>query len=213
MSPRRSAADARDTRSAILVRGLEIASAEGMEGVTIGRLAADLGLSKSGLLGHFGTKETLQLALVDTAAEAFSREVSDPADGTAFGMDHLVALCAAWVSYLERGVLPGGCFFMAAASEFDDRPGPVRDAVAGLHSLWQNDLRRHIRLAIAAGELPDGTEADQLLFELGGVMLALNHALQLYGDRTAIERTRRAMGRLLGRPLPAPTATRRRVAV
>ena len=93
-----------------------------------------------------------------------------------------------------------------AASEFDDRPGPVRDAVAGLHSLWQNDLRRHIRLAIAAGDLPEGTDADQLLFELGGLMLALNHALQLYHDRTALERTRRAMSRLLGRPVTALAA-------
>jgi AcrR family transcriptional regulator len=203
VSPRRSAADARDTRSAILARGLELASVEGLEGLTIGRLATELGLSKSGLLGHFGTKESLQLALVDAAAELFSREVADPANGVPFGMPQLLALCESWVSYLERSVLPGGCFMMAAASEFDDRHGRVRDAVAGLHSLWQNDLRRHIRLAIATGDLPPDTDAEQLVYELGGLMLALNHALQLYGDRTAIERTRRAMSRLLGQPVGA----------
>ena len=201
MSPRRSVADARQTRAAIVARGVHVASIEGLQGLTIGRLAADLGLSKSGLLGHFGSKEALQLEVVDAAAEVFTREVADRAAGTAPGMPKLLAMCAAWVSYLERGVFPGGCFFTAAATEFDDRHGPVRDAIAGLNSLWERDLRRQIRIAVSAGDLPSDTDADQVVFELVGLMLALNRALQLYRDRAAPERARRAMSRLLGRPL------------
>jgi AcrR family transcriptional regulator len=200
VSPRRSVAEAGQTRSAILARGVQVASVEGLQGLTIGRLAADLGLSKSGLLGHFGSKQTLQLAVVDTAAEVFSREVSDRAAGTAPGLPRLRALCAAWVSYLERGVFSGGCFFTAAVSEFDDRDGPVRDAVAGLNSLWERDLRVQVRLAIASADLPADTDPDQVVFELVGLMLALNRGLQLQRDRGALERTRRAIGRLLGQP-------------
>jgi AcrR family transcriptional regulator len=203
VSPRRSAVDARQTRSAILSRGLDVASVEGLQGLTIGRLAADLGLSKSGLLGHFGSKETLQLELIDLAAAVFTHEVADRAAGTAFGMPRLRAMCEAWVSYLERGVFPGGCFFTAVVAEFDDREGPIRDAIVGLTSLWERDLRRQVTLAVAAGEMPADSDADQIVFELVGQMLALNRSLQLLRDRAAPWRTRQAMGRLLGRSVSA----------
>lgn len=179
-----------------------VASAEGLEGLTIGRLATDLDLSKSGVLGHFGSKEALQLAVLDTAAEVFAREVAAPAAGTPEGLPRLLSLCAAWVSYLERGVFPGGCFFAAAAAEFDDRDGPVRDAVAALDASWQHYLHTQASLAVMAGDLPPDTDADQVVFELEGQMLALNQALQLHRDRTAPERTRRAMSRLLGHSVP-----------
>jgi AcrR family transcriptional regulator len=199
--------EARRTRADLLERGLAIASVDGLERLTIGRLASEAGMSKSGVLGQFGSKENLQLAVVDTAAAVFAREVTWPVVRCAPpGMPRLLALCAAWVSYLERGVFPGGCFFTAVASEFDDRGGPVRDAVAALNDMWQRGLRRHVLRAIDEGDLPPGTDADQVVFELTGQMLALNHALQLYGDQTAAERTHRAMSRLLGRPLPAPPA-------
>jgi AcrR family transcriptional regulator len=208
MSPRRSAAEARRTRTDLLARGLAIASVDGLEGLTIGRLAADLGMSKSGVLGQFGSKENLQLAVVETAAAVFAREVTEPVlRHTPPGMPRLLALCAAWVSYLERGVFPGGCFFTAVAIEFDDRDGPVRDAIATLNDMWQRGLRRHIVRASDAGDLPPDTDADQLVFELTGQMLALNHALRLSGDRTAPVRARRAMSRLLGRPLTGSPAT------
>ena len=185
MSPRRSVAEARRTRADILACGVRLASVEGLEGLTIGRLATELNMSKSGVLGHFGSKEELQLAVVDAAAEIFTREVSDRAGGIPSGLRKLLAICAAWVSYLERRVFPGGCFFTAASAEFDDRPGRVRDAIAGLTSLWDRDLYRQTRAAIEAGDLPPDTDADQLVFELGGVIMALNHALQLHRDRTA----------------------------
>jgi AcrR family transcriptional regulator len=198
-------AEARRTRADLLARGLAVASVDGLEGLTIGRLAAEAGMSKSGVLGQFGSKENLQLAVIESAAAVFAREVTEPVlRHTPAGMPRLLALCAHWVSYLERGVFPGGCFFTAVATEFDDRAGPVRDAIAARNEMWQRGLRRHVLLAVQAGDLPPDTDPDQLVFELTGLVLALNHALRLTRDRTAPERTRRAMSRLLGRPLPVP---------
>jgi len=201
MSPRRSVAEAHRTRGAILARGVGLASVEGLAGLTIGRLAADLDMSKSGVLGHFGSKEELQLAVVDAAAEVFTREVADRARGVAPGLAKLLAMCAAWVSYLERGVFPGGCFFTAAAAEFDGRGGRVRDAVVGMTSVWDRDLYRQVRTAVADGDLPADTDADQVVFELTGVMMALNNAIQLHRDTGAPDRARVAMRRVLGHPL------------
>ncbi len=197
MSPRRSVADTLETRQRILERSLAIASAEGLEGLTIGRLAEELGMSKAGLLGHFGTKEGLQLAVVDEAAAVFSREVPERVKQAPSGLPHLRAVCEAWVSYLEREVLPGGCFFTAATTEFDGRSGRVRDALAGMNALWRRDLRIHIRRAMSFGELPADTDVDQLIYELVGIMLALNHFLQLEHDDAAPARARRALERLL----------------
>jgi AcrR family transcriptional regulator len=182
-----------------------LASTEGLEGLTIGRLAAELQMSKSGVLGHFGSKEELQLAVVDAAADIFTREVADKARGVAVGLPKLLASCRAWVSYLERRVLPGGCFFTAAAAEFDDRPGRVRNAIAGLATVWNRDLYRQTRTAVAAGDLPADTDADQLVFEVTGVIMALNNALQLQRDPDAPGRARRALTRLLGYPIAALT--------
>ncbi|MFJ8357328.1 TetR/AcrR family transcriptional regulator [Streptomyces sp. NPDC093984] len=198
MSPRNSVLEAGRTRQRIVDRGLALASVDGLEGLTIGRLATELGMSKAGVLGHFGTKESLQLAVVDAAAEMFAREVPQRARGVPPGLARLRALCEAWVSYLERQLLPGGCFFTAAAAEFDGRGGPVRDALAGLDSLWRRDLSIHIRRAITVGDLPPDTDPDQLVYELVGIMLALNHSLQLHRDEQASGRARRAVQRLLG---------------
>lgn len=196
MSPRRSAADTLETRQRILDRSLAIASAEGLEGLTIGRLADELGMSKAGLLGHFGTKEGLQLAVVDEAAAVFSREVPQRVKQLPSGLPRLKAVCEAWVSYLEREVLPGGCFFTAATTEFDGRSGRVRDALAGMNALWRRDLRIHIRRAISDGDLPGDTDVDQLIYEIVGIMLALNHFLQLEHDAAAPARARQALDRL-----------------
>ncbi|WP_042366989.1 TetR/AcrR family transcriptional regulator [Streptacidiphilus neutrinimicus] len=198
MSPRKSVAETRLTRRRIVDRGLEIASMEGLEGLTIGRLATDLGMSKAGVIGHFGTKETLQLAVVDEAADVFTREVPERVHDVPAGLARLRAMCEAWVAYLERHVLPGGCFFTAAATEFDDRGGPVRDAIAGLSAVWQRDLRIQARLAVHGGELPADTDVGQLVYDLVGIMLALNHFLQLQGDPAAPQRARRSLRRLLG---------------
>jgi AcrR family transcriptional regulator len=185
-------------------RGVDVASREGLEGLTIGRLAEDLGMSKSGLLGHFGSKETLQLVVLDRAAEIFWREVWEPVADRPAGLARVRAVCASWVDYLERGVFPGGCFFTAAAAEFDDRPGAIRDAVASYAQRWQRELSWQLRRAVDAGEVPPDTDAEQVVFELTGVMMILNQALQLYGDRTAPDRARRAITGLLDRTATPP---------
>ncbi|UKD57896.1 TetR/AcrR family transcriptional regulator [Amycolatopsis sp. FU40] len=196
MSPRKSVAETGLTRRRILDLGLAIASAEGLEGLTIGRLAGELGMSKAGVLGHFGSKESLQLAVVDTAAEMFVREVPERARGVPRGLPYLRAAGEAWISYLERELLPGGCFFTAAAAEFDGREGPVRDAVVRMSAFWERELRVNIWRAVSLEELPADTDIDQLLYEFVGIMLALNHFLQLHDDRQASARARRALERL-----------------
>ncbi|MDR8414134.1 TetR/AcrR family transcriptional regulator [Nonomuraea sp. 3-1Str] len=193
MSPRRSVADALGTRSAILDRSVAIASVEGLEGLTIGRLATELGMSKSGVLGHFGSKEALQLAVLERAGEVFRAEVWEPVVMVTPGLPRLVALCEAWISYLERGVFPGGCFFVAAAHEFDGRDGAVRDAVEARFDTWTARLRKEAGRAVDAGDLPDDTDPEQVAFELMGVLMALNHALQLHRDPRAADRARRAV--------------------
>lgn len=197
MSPRRSVVETRRTRQRILDRSLQIASLEGLEGLTIGRLAEEVGMSKAGVIGHFGTKEGLQLAVVDCAAESFERHVPQLVHDAPPGLPHLRATCEAWVRYLEHDALPGGCFFAAAAAEFDGRKGPVRDAIARMNAMWRRELLLHIHRAVRAGELPSETDADQLVYELIGTMLALNLYLQLQNDRSAPDRARRAVNRLL----------------
>ncbi|MFJ6695382.1 TetR/AcrR family transcriptional regulator [Streptomyces sp. NPDC091272] len=198
MSPRNSVAEARRTRQRVVDRGLALASVEGLQGLTIGRLATELQMSKAGILGHFGTKEGLQLAVVDAGAELFAREVPQRVRSVPPGLPHLRAVCEAWVSYLEREVLPGGCFITAATTEFDGRQGPVRDALAGMNALWQRDLRLDVQRAVSAGDLPADTDPHQLVYELVGIMLALNYFLQLQHDPSAPTRARSAVRRLLG---------------
>src|SRR3954469_8081895 len=113
------------TREGILERAMDLASVEGLEGLTIGRLAAELEMSKSGLFGHFGSKEELQLATVDAATTRFVAEVGEPALEAPEGRGRLRALCAAYIDHLRREVYPGGCFWASVTSEFDDRPGRV----------------------------------------------------------------------------------------
>lgn len=198
MSPRRSAAEAAGTRSAILDRAVELASLEGLEGVTIGRLAGDLRMSKSGVLGHFGSKEALQLDALEVATEVFRAEVWEPAARHEPGLPRLRAICDAWIGYLRRDVFPGGCFLTAAACEFDGRGGPVREAVAKAFSDWLALLAREARTAIEKGELPAERDPRQVAFELNALAMGANQALQLHGDRSGARAARAAMDRTLG---------------
>ncbi|MEU7581445.1 TetR/AcrR family transcriptional regulator [Streptomyces sp. NPDC041068] len=200
MSPRKSVAEARRTRERIVDRAIALASVEGLEGLTIGRLATDLGMSKAGILGHFGTKETLQLAALDGASAVFSRTVWERARHEQPGLPRLRAVCEAWSSYLEteREIFPGGCLFTTAAVEFDARHGALRDAVARLFRVWRRRLAGEVRTAVEAGDLPASTDPDQVAYELGGLYLALNQEIQLFGDpEAATTRTRKALDRLL----------------
>ena len=144
------------TRQSILDRAVDIASVEGLEGLTIGRLADDLGMSKSGLFAHFGSKEDLQLAVIDAAGERFIAETFRPALKAERGYPRLLAICRAWLSYIRRDVFPGGCFFAAASFEFDGRPGPVRDAIAKAMDDWMTAIERAIVMARDEGHLDPG---------------------------------------------------------
>jgi len=181
------------TRQAILEAAVHLASAEGLEGLTIGRLAAELSMSKSGLFAHFGSKEGLQLATVEAARGVFIREVIRPAFEAGQGLPRLWKLCDTWLAYVRGGVFRGGCFFAAAAAEFDGRPGPVRDRIAAIMKEWLKALGRAVVEAQTAGHLDERVDAAQLAFEFNALELGANWSYQLHGDRQAFARARAAI--------------------
>lgn len=195
------------TRQAILTQAARLASAEGLEAVSLQRLAGELGISKSGLFAHFGSKEELQLATVDEAARVFTDEVLRPGLKTASGLGRVWALCNAFLSYVRRDVFPGGCFFEAAIAEFDSRPGPVRDAVVEKRDYWVSSLARAIREAAAAGDVQPGVDAEQVAWELRCLLIGANGTFVVDGENTGIERARRAIRDRLER-IATPSAAR-----
>ena len=169
------------TRRAILRRAVNIASVEGLEGLTIGKLASELGISKSGLFAHFGSKEDLQCAVVEQAREIFVEKVVRPAYRFQ-GLERLRALCENWLVYGEERVFPGGCFFSAASLEFDDRPGRVREQIAGLMKKWLGNLEQAARDAQAAGEIAREADVRQLAFEIQALAMGANWSSRLFRD-------------------------------
>jgi len=182
-----SATKGERTRATILDRAVDLASVEGLEGLTIGRLASDLGMSKSGLFRHFGSKQDLQLATVGAARARFVAMVLEPARAAPDGAPRLRAMAEHYLDYLQSFL--GGCFWGATASEFDDRPGPVRDAIAASLDAWMAEL---VRQATAAG-IPD---PDRYAFELYAVITAANARWRLSGDRRTFDLARAALARL-----------------
>jgi len=182
-----SATKGERTRAAILERAVDLASVEGLEGLTIGRLASDLRMSKSGLFRHFGSKQDLQLATVGAARDRFIAMVLEPASASPDGGPRLRAMAEHYLDYLYS--FPGGCFWGATASEFDDRPGPVRDAIAASMDAWMAEL---VRQATAAGI----ADPDRYAFELYAVVMAANARWRLTGDRGAFDLARAALARL-----------------
>jgi AcrR family transcriptional regulator len=197
MSPRRSAAEARLTRQQIVENAVALGSLEGLESLSFGRVAEAVSLSKSGVARHFSTKEELQLAALAAARRRFRQEVWEPVADRRPGLERLRAVMASWLAYLQSCPLPGGCLVTAAATEFDGRPGPVRDAVVEDSALWHTVLEREVEVAVRAGELPPSTDPEQLAFELRGLALATNQAAQLHADGAAADRGRLAVERLL----------------
>lgn len=181
------------TRQNILEVAVDIASAEGLEGLTIGRLATQLSMSKSGLFAHFGSKEDLQLATIDIARSRFIAMVVQPALEAAPGISRLWELCHRWLGHVQGGDCSGGCFFAAAASEFDSRPGLVRDRIAEIMNQWLGLLRKAIVEAQGAGHLSKEVDPIQLAFEFNSFELGANWAFQLYGDKQAFAHAREAM--------------------
>ncbi|GAA3233900.1 TetR/AcrR family transcriptional regulator [Actinocorallia longicatena] len=201
MSPRKSVLETAATRTRILDLALETATSTGLEALTIGTLAAELGMSKAGVIGHFGTKETLQVAVVETAVERFRQRVTTRAADAAPGTERLLRAHTEWFAFMTEK--HAGCFLTAAASEFDARPGPVRDAILGALAAWSGYVRAELETATASGALPRGTDLDQLAFDLTGAVLATDQAIRVHGDPRAPARGLRALARLLGGG-PAP---------
>lgn len=195
---RSSVAEAQKTREAIVARAVDVASVEGLEGVTIGRLASDLGMSKAGVIGHFGSKADLQLAALSAASHVFVDQVWAPAADEEPGLPRLLEICDAWISHITRSPFEGGCFWTAASAEFDGRGGPVHEAVQARMRSWRKVLRAEILTAKEAGDLPPDLDPDQAVFELEAIPMGLNQSVQLFGDRRAPARARRAMRRVLG---------------
>jgi AcrR family transcriptional regulator len=181
------------TRAAILESAVHIASAEGLEGLTIGRLASELKISKSGLFAHFGSKEELQLATVDAARSIFIRDVMRPVTEAPPGMLRLWKLCETWLRQVESEVFRGGCFFAAVAAEFDSRPGAVRDRIAEIMKEWLATLRRAVVEAQDAGHLLREVDPDQITFEFNALELGANWSMQLHGQHRAFSFAREAI--------------------
>jgi AcrR family transcriptional regulator len=194
----------------ILDAAARLATVEGLEGLSIGRLAEHIGMSKSGLYAHFGSKEELQLATVETAAVIFRDDVIRPTEVVAAPLARLEALCEAFLSHLERRVFPGGCFFVSAAAEFDTHPGPVKEHVASFLREWLGTLDDLAARAQRDGDLDRAEEPAQLAFELDAYLLMANMAFLLHNDPRSLQRARAACRTRLGRARPGTHRSQRR---
>ena len=181
------------TRRDILQVAVDIASADGLEGLSIGRLATELEMSKTGIFSHFGSKEQLQLATVEAAKEIFLEQVTQPPLKSPQGVPRLKAMLEHWLGYVERIVFRGGCFFAAASAEFDSRPGRVRNRIAELTKAWMLALQEEIRLAQRQKEISDSVNPEQLAFELHAYVQEANWAFKLFNDKSAFLLARRAI--------------------
>lgn len=178
------------TREAILRTAVAMASLKGLEGLSIGDLADELNMSKSGLFAHFGSKEELQLAVIEMARQIFIDEVAAPALKAEKGLPRLWGLYEGWLSYAERKVFPGGCFFTGVAFEFDGRTGPVRDRISALLQEWLDALTRAVHEAQNAGHLHKNIDAKQLGFEIHALGMGAIWASQILDDKKAFSKVR-----------------------
>jgi AcrR family transcriptional regulator len=192
-APRHQRADGERTRGAILRAAASLATVDGLEGLSIGNLAAAIGMSKSGLYAHFGTKQELQLATVDEAERILTEEVVRPALAAPPGLGQLAAVCEAFFSYVERRVFPGGCFFAATALEMGARPGPVKERVAAIQSDFTALLRTFAATAIEQHELPAHEDPDGLAFELHAILLGADTKFILHDDPAVMNLARRVV--------------------
>ncbi|MFD5796812.1 TetR/AcrR family transcriptional regulator [Streptomyces diastatochromogenes] len=185
------------TRQLVLRRTVEIASVEGLEALTVGRLATELELSKSGVFALFGSKQELQLATVREAARIFTERVIRPAGEVPAGVGRVWRLCELWLEYSRGRVFPGGCFFYGVMAEFDARTGPVHDAVVRAQRDWSAHVERTIEEARTAGETRADTDVAQLAFELVALMETANALSVLHDEETAYRRARVGIARRL----------------
>lgn len=186
-----------DTRRAILAEAVRIGGTEGLDRLTIGRLATALGSSKSGVFGLFGSKEELQLAAIAEAKRSFIADVIAPALRTPPGLGRLWTLCVAWLDRSSADAKSGNCFFLSAGTEFDTRPGRIHEAIAQVWAEWNEFHQRAVVEAQQLGEITADTDPAQLAFELGALERGATLDLMLHGDAVVMDRARTGMHRLL----------------
>jgi AcrR family transcriptional regulator len=195
-----------ETRQAILARAFELATVVGVSGLSIGRLAEETGLSKSGLFAHFGSKEALEVAVVEEASRQFVQDVMVPALREPRGEPRLRALFERWLKWGDR---PGGCFFVGACTELDDRPGPPRDALVRAQKDWIDDLAKAARIAVSEGHFRSDLDPEQFAFELYSIMLGTHLFSRFLRAPATSARTHEAFERLVAAARP-PSVSRSR---
>ena len=183
------------TRESVVERALSIARTDGFEGLTIGGIAHAVGMSKSGVFAHFGSREDLQLAVLDAAAQRFSENVFAPAVREKRGLPRLRAIMKHWINWLRSE--GGGCPMVSAAVEYDDKPGPIRDRAVEYQTRLRKELARAVQMAIDSGELQADCDPMQVAFEIFAIELAMHHDSRLFNRDDAFARTERSMQRLL----------------
>ncbi len=199
------------TRTAILDAALNVARRLGLEGLTIGTLADATGMSKSGLFAHFGSREDLQLAVLDHGAKQYGEMVLMPALKIDRGLPRLKALFERWLDWTLQTATPGGCIMISTAHEYDDRPGPIRDAAVEMQRRGTGVSERAVRLAVEEGHLKNDTDPEQIAFEMLGIVLASHNHGRLLGDKAARKRALAAFDALIARHA-APAQPRLRAA-
>jgi AcrR family transcriptional regulator len=201
--PRGRRSDGERSRSAILREAAQLATVDGLEGLSISRLAEAVGMSKSGLFAHFGSKEELQLATIETASAIFDEQVIKPARVASTGLERLQQLAEHFLRHVEDSVFPGGCFFASVAAEMDTHPGPVRNLALQVTEDWLLQLETAVRDAQAEGALEPSEDPPQLAFELNAYLLLANAQFVASHHSTPIDRARRALTRRLSAAAPA----------
>jgi AcrR family transcriptional regulator len=196
---RRTRSDGERSYRAILDAAARLATLEGLEGLSIARVAKEIGMSKSGLFSHFASKQDLQLATVVTAEAIYAAEVVEPAMEAPEGIQRFEQLCLRYLSYVERGVFPGGCFFASTAAEFDSRGGPIRDRVRAVLAGWDELLEANLRAAQERGDLAEDADIGQLIFEINALLHEANGHYLLFRDTAALTRAQTAIVDRLGR--------------
>ena len=203
---RKRRSDGERSREAILREAGQLATVEGIDGLSIARLADSVGMSKSGLFAHFGSKEELQLATIESASSLFAQQVVTPALAAPTWLERLQRLAEGFLRHVEDGVYPGGCFFASVAAEMDTHPGPVRDLAVRVVDDWLGQLERAVRDAQAEGAVDASEDPMQLAFELDAYLLLANAQFVAGRDSAPMERARRALERRLAAAAPAATA-------
>jgi len=204
--PRSRRSDGERSRSAILREAARLATVEGIEGLSISRLAEAVGMSKSGLFAHFRSKQELQLATIETAGALFTEQVVEPASLAPTGLERLRQLAENFLRHVEDNVFPGGCFFASVAAEMDTHPGPVRDLAVQLTEDWLHQVETAVRDAQVEGDVDSSEDASQLAFELDAYLLLANAQFVISQEPAPIERARRAVQRRLTAAAPAPVS-------